>query len=128
MKLGYTIIYVKDVPATMDFYERVFGLSKKFLAENQFYGEMDTGATTLSFLKEERAVEHIGPTAKNEADKNPGGFEITFIVDDVASTYNKVVSAGATPHRAPEQKPWGQTVSYVRDLNGVLVEICTSMG
>jgi hypothetical protein len=25
----------------------------------------------------------------------------------------------------PEKKPWGQTVSYVRDDDGVLVEICT---
>jgi hypothetical protein len=27
----------------------------------------------------------------------------------------------------PKQKPWGQTVGYVHDLNGFLVEICSPM-
>lgn len=25
----------------------------------------------------------------------------------------------------PERQPWGQTVSYVRDPDGFLVELCT---
>jgi hypothetical protein len=25
-------------------------------------------------------------------------------------------------------KPWGQTVAYLRDINGVLVELATPMG
>jgi lactoylglutathione lyase len=29
---------------------------------------------------------------------------------------------------APTKKPWGQTVAYVRDLDGHLVELCTPMG
>jgi hypothetical protein len=28
----------------------------------------------------------------------------------------------------PVSKPWGQTVAYVRDLDGFLVELCTAMG
>ncbi|WP_083994044.1 hypothetical protein [Gelidibacter algens] len=28
----------------------------------------------------------------------------------------------------PKQKPWGQIVAYIRDLDGFLIEICTSMG
>jgi hypothetical protein len=28
----------------------------------------------------------------------------------------------------PEQMPWGQTVAYVADLDGFLVELCTPMG
>jgi len=27
----------------------------------------------------------------------------------------------------PETKPWGQTVAYVRDRNGFLVELCSPM-
>jgi predicted enzyme related to lactoylglutathione lyase len=27
----------------------------------------------------------------------------------------------------PTQKPWGQTVSYVRDNNGFLIEICSEI-
>ena len=34
-------------------------------------------------------------------------------------------AAGAIVVAPPTTKPWGQTVAYVRDLEGMLVEICT---
>lgn len=37
MKLGYTIVYVADVPTTIDFYERAFGLKRRFLHESQLW-------------------------------------------------------------------------------------------
>ncbi|WP_234824496.1 VOC family protein [Ensifer adhaerens] len=40
--------------------------------------------------------------------------------------YEKAVSAGASPVKPPEEKPWGQVVGYVRDLNGCLVELCSA--
>jgi len=32
------------------------------------------------------------------------------------------------PVQPPVAKPWGQVVSYVRDVNGFLVELCTAVG
>ncbi len=49
MQLGYTIVYVPDVEASLAFFETAFGLSRRFLHESGTYGELDTGATTLSF-------------------------------------------------------------------------------
>ena len=40
----------------------------------------------------------------------------------------KAVAEGAISHVEPQVKPWGQTVAYVRDLNGFLVELCSAMG
>ena len=51
MKLGYIIVYVPDVPATVAFYERAFGLSCRFRHESQ-YAEMATGDTALAFADE----------------------------------------------------------------------------
>lgn len=34
MQLGYTILYVPDVPATLQFYEAAFGLATRFLHES----------------------------------------------------------------------------------------------
>ena len=34
MKLGYTIIYVADVPRSITFYEAAFGLQRKFIHES----------------------------------------------------------------------------------------------
>ena len=47
--LGYVIFYVADVEASVAFYERAFGLTRRFVSPDNDYGELDTGATTLSF-------------------------------------------------------------------------------
>jgi catechol 2,3-dioxygenase-like lactoylglutathione lyase family enzyme len=52
MKLGYTIVFVQNLEETLGFYERAFGLKRKFVAESGLYGELDTGGTTLSFCVE----------------------------------------------------------------------------
>ena len=44
-----------------------------------------------------------------------------------ADATDKALSAGATKVTAPAKKPWGQTVGYVRDNNGFLVELCTAI-
>jgi lactoylglutathione lyase len=45
-------------------------------------------------------------------------------IKDVEGELAKAVKVGAaTVVREPKTKPWGQAVGYVRDLNGVIVEI-----
>ena len=53
MQLGYTIAYVPDVAASLAFFERAFGLQRRFLHESGSYGELDTGSTTLAFAAHE---------------------------------------------------------------------------
>ena len=48
--------------------------------------------------------------------------------EDVATAWERALAAGATAVAEPGVKPWGQTVAYVRDPFGVLVEICTPVG
>jgi lactoylglutathione lyase len=43
----------------------------------------------------------------------------------VKALYDKAVAAGAEKVEAPNDKPWGQLVSYVRDPDGNLVNICS---
>ena len=47
MQLGYTILYVPNVPATLKFYEAAFGLTTRFLHESGNYGELETGSTAV---------------------------------------------------------------------------------
>ena len=35
------------------------------------------------------------------------------------------VDAGANLYAEPVEKPWGQTVAYLRDPNGILIELAT---
>lgn len=128
MKFAYTIIYVKDVAEAVTFYEKAFGLQQKFIHESGQYAEMDTGATTLAFAWNDLANSNFpGGFRVNELSQPPAGIEIAFTTEDVAAAYKQAVEAGAIELAQPQTKPWGQQVAYVRDLNGVLVEIATPM-
>lgn len=126
MKLGYTILYVKDVPRSAAFYEDAFGLTRRFVHEAGMYAEMDTGSTTLSFAANGLAKSNLpGGFHENSTSEPPAGFEIAFITDDVPAAYQRALSAGALAVSPPTTKPWGQVVAFVRDKDGILVEICS---
>lgn len=125
MKFGYTILYVEDVPQTLAFYKKAFGIEQKFLHESNMYGELATGETTLAFASNEMASMNGFSIRKNSPDEMPVGAEIAFVTDNVQTAYSTAIEAGAIECSAPQEKPWGQIVSYVRDNNGFLVEICS---
>jgi len=128
--LGYVILYVKDVPATLAFYEKAFGLARRFFHDNngKAYGELETGAARLSFASLALAQDHLKQEVVIASpDKPPLGFEIALLTLNVSESYAQAVKAGAIPAVEPTVKPWGQTVAYVRDTNGYLIELCTPM-
>jgi lactoylglutathione lyase len=126
MKLGYTIVYVPDVAASLTFFEQAFGLPRRFLHESGTYGELDTGATTLSFAAHALGdMNFAGGHVHADQSAQPLGFEIALVTDDVQGAHLKAIHAGAKEMAAPLLKPWGQTVSYVRCPDGILVELCT---
>ena len=128
MKFAYTILYVADVDRTVTFYEEAFGLEKRFVHESGQYAEMETGGTTLAFASNELAKSNLPEGFRqNNLSHPPGGIEIAFTTDDVPAAFAHAVKAGATEVAKPQMKPWGQQVAYVRDLEGVLVELATPL-
>ena len=123
MQFGYTILYVEDVPATLAFYGRAFGLSTRYMHESGSYGELETGATALAFVSH-ALLTQIGKTLQPPQLDKPTS-EIALVTDDVAAAVKRAVDAGAKPVQEPTAMPWGQTIAYVGDCNGFLVEICT---
>ncbi|MBB2202328.1 VOC family protein [Gluconacetobacter tumulisoli] len=128
MKLGYTIIYVADVRATVAFYEQAFGLECRFVHESGLYAEMETGDTTLAFAGEPMADMNGLAIRPNRPADPAAGFEIALVTSDPHAAYAAAVAAGAAGIKSPVEAPWGQTIGYVRDLNGCLVEICSPPG
>ena len=126
MNLGYTILYVENVAASLAFYTAAFGLTTKYLHDSGDYGELDTGATTLSFSSR-ALMTSLGKNPK-AAEASAPCFEIAFTTADVAAAVARAQQAGAALIQAPQQMPWGQTVAYVADRDGFLVEICTPVG
>jgi catechol 2,3-dioxygenase-like lactoylglutathione lyase family enzyme len=129
MKLGYTILYVPDVAASLRFFERAFGLKRRFLHESGTYGELETGATTLSFAAHELGDSNFpGGHVQAHSSAMPLGMEIALVTTNVAEAHSKAIACGARELAAPVTKPWGQVVSYVRAPDGCLVELCTPIG
>lgn len=125
MKFAYTI-YVPDVAASLAFFEKAFGFSRRFLHESGTYGELETGATTLSFAAHELGEMNFeGGHVQAHASRQPLGMEIGFVTEDVLVAHANALAQGATELSAPSAKPWGQVVSYVRCPDGTLVELCT---
>lgn len=126
MKLGYTIVYVPDVAASLSFFEQAFGLTRKFLHESGTYGELDTGETTLSFAAHALGdLNFAGGHVHADRSAQPLGFELALVTDDVGAAHARALQAGAKEMSPPQNKPWGQTVSYVRCPDGILVELCS---
>jgi len=125
MKFGYTIIYVSDVQTSLAFFATAFGLKTRFYHESG-YGELVTGETTLGFASHELGKSNL-PDGYIAADSSadPLGMEIALVTEDVSAAHARAVSSGAKSISAPKQKPWGQTVAYVRCPDGLLVELCT---
>jgi catechol 2,3-dioxygenase-like lactoylglutathione lyase family enzyme len=129
MKLGYTLLYVADVKRTLEFWERAFGLRRAFLNDTATFGALDTGPTTLGFVAHGFVRDNIpGGFRAAQKDEAPPPFEVGLTTDDVPAALERALAAGAHPVLAPTKKPWGQTVAYVRDCDGNLVELCTPMG
>ena len=128
MKFKYTIIYVEDVAKTIQFYETAFGFTKKFITPENDYAELITGETTLSFASFELASSNLkNGFKKSKMSKKPFGIELAFTSEKIEEDFKKAVSAGAIIYEEIKEKPWGQKVGYLKDINGFLIEICTPM-
>jgi catechol 2,3-dioxygenase-like lactoylglutathione lyase family enzyme len=123
MQLKYAILYVDDVTRSIEFYEQVFGLERIMIHESGDYGELDTGATTLSFSSR-RLMTDLGKSPGTPDPASPV-FEIAFETQDVAAALEKARAAGASVVQEVREEAWGQTTAYIVDNSGYLVEICS---
>jgi len=130
MHLATAVLYVDDgtVPAVLEFYERAFGLTRRFYDAAYQYGELATGPATVAV-----AAHATGKLLM------PGGYvapppgtpvtntELAFTTDDVPAAFERAMAAGAALVAAPYAVPWGQTVAYVRSVEGTLIGLCTPL-
>ncbi|MFA0607550.1 VOC family protein, partial [Vibrio amylolyticus] len=86
VKFGYTINYVNNVDDTLSFFENAFEMKRRFITDENDYGELDTGGTVLAFASHELGSTNFtgGYVSSSESDK-PLGIEIALVTDDVNS-------------------------------------------
>lgn len=126
MKYGYTIFYVDQVEETIRFYEKAFGFTAKFITPEKDYGELVSGETTIAFASIVLGKSNF----KNGFDKignrdKPIGMEMAFVTETIEEDFQKAIAAGATELEQISEKPWGQKVGYLLDINGIIIEVCT---
>eukprot|EP01018_Ginkgo_biloba_P033592 Gb_14619 [translate_table: standard] len=123
-RFAYTVVYVKDVAKSAEFYSKAFGFNIRRLDHSRRWGELESGSTTIAFTPlEQHETDITGgvqTAAKNEPRHN---VEICFTYKDVDSAFKHAVEKGALPVAAPEAKEWGQKVGYVRDTDGVMIRM-----
>lgn len=124
MKFGYTIIYTDDVNKSIEFFEKAFGIKKRFIHESG-YGELETGSTALAFATHELGKNNLPNGYIKINGEKPLGIEVALVTENVDLAYKNAINAGAASIKEPLSKPWGQIVAYVRCPDGTLVEICS---
>ena len=91
--------------------------------------ELATGDTLLAFVSEEflRDANLLGGAQIVYSRRGEPliGAQIALVTQNLDADWSRAIEAGATILMEPELKPWGQTVGYLQDLNGVIVELQT---
>jgi lactoylglutathione lyase len=129
VRFRYSGWFVSDIPATVAFYEKAFGLTLRYMHPSLGYAELETGDTLLALVGDEFIADlkllgdlHYTP---NRAEAAAAAGQLAFVTDDLDGDWRRATAAGAVVVKTPEDKPWGQTTGYLRDCNGVIVELCT---
>jgi len=115
-RLGYVILYVFDLTASITFYRDVIGVPFKF--EDAGYAEFATGQTRLALYEARRATWLTGHTVR------PGpAAEIVFMVSDVDAEARRVAALDVAILSGPADRPWGHRTVHVADPDGFVVEL-----
>jgi lactoylglutathione lyase len=129
LQLRYTGLFVPDVSTTVAFYKQAFGFALRYMHPSKGYAELETGDTLLAFVGDKfiESASLLGSIKymANRPDAPAAACQLAFVTDNMEADWQQAIEAGATILKEPQLKPWGQTTGYLRDCNGVIVELCT---
>jgi catechol 2,3-dioxygenase-like lactoylglutathione lyase family enzyme len=113
-------LFVEDLAATKEFYERVFGLPVVF--EDPDSAVFRFGTMLVNLLKATAARELIEPgrLAPPEAGSR---FQFTIDVDDVDALCADLAARGVKLLNGPIDRPWGVRTASFQDPAGHIWEI-----
>ena len=114
-RIGYVILYVSDLDASVAFYRDVVGLPYRFTDAG--YAEFGTDGTRFALYERRRAEWLTGRPVR------PGpAAEIVLVVEDVDACADRLAAAGADVLSGPADRPWGHRTVHVADPDGFVVE------
>jgi len=113
-------LFVEDLPAAREFYQRVFGLPIHF--EDSDSAVFNFGNTVINLLVVSQAPERIAPAtvAGPEAGSR---MQFSIEVDDVDAMVADLQSHGVQLLNGPMNRPWGIRTASFQDPAGHIWEI-----
>ena len=113
-------LFVEDLAAAREFYQRVFGLPIHY--EDPQSAVFNFGNVLINVLAVSEAPELIGPAtvAGPEAGSR---FQFTIPVDDVDAVVAELQSRGVELLNGPMDRPWGIRTAAFTDPAGHIWEI-----
>lgn len=121
MKILHTMLRVGDLDASIEFYQKMFGMKLLRTSENKEY------KYTLAFLGYSEGQSEIELTYNWWTDTYDHGNafgHIALWVDDIYETCERIRAAGGTISREPGPVLWGTTeIAFVRDPDNYAIEL-----
>lgn len=131
MELTSVVVYVEDgaVLATLEFYERALGLTRRFYDPDYQFGELTGCGTATLAVAAHSTGERLMPAGYERLTLGTRvtNIEVAFTTDDVRGAFTRAVAAGAKVLAEPYVLPWGQEVAYVRAPDGTLLGLCAPL-
>ncbi len=113
-------LFVEDLEAAKQFYQKVFGLPITF--EDSDSAVFKFGNTLINLLRSTAAEELIRPATV--ATRGSGSrFVFTIEVDDVDTMCAQLVARGVELLNGPMDRPWGPRTASFIDPGGYIWEI-----
>lgn len=118
--IGAITLFVEELDASKQFYQKTFGLPVVFEDENSAVFKM--GSTLINLLKIESANELIAPA--QVARRDTGSRHVFSIeVDDVDAMCTELAARGVALLNGPMDRPWGIRTASFQDPSGHIWEI-----
>lgn len=112
MQLAAARVFVRDIVAARDFYEKRLGLDLGHDGTAEGFCRFDTGQVQL-------VVELVTPDESPEDQATVGRFTgLSFGVDDVVATHAELSARGVRFSGAPEKQFWGGWLATLVDPDG----------
>lgn len=127
MKFGSTVLFVDNVETVMEFYQSAFGFERKFYDPAFGFGELTIGGGSIGIASHGAGEQMMPGRFQTPASGNPDGVEIALYTSDVDEAFKRAVKAGAAPLAEPKLMEWGQTVAYVKSIEGTVIGLCTEL-
>lgn len=116
-KLFAVCLLVENLAKSREFYESKLGLTLN--SQDGGFVDYKLGESPLALFEQKSAIAMFPAQYMSPA----GGAVIALQVDDVAQTCLDLQNKGVTIFEGPKTTPWGQTVAYLHDPDGYIIEL-----